>query len=111
MQIRKLPLVGYIYAAFTLIVISAGTIAATYNNLPPVIPLFFGRPGGSGQLIATAGLFIAPGAALIITLMNTVLAVYLKDDFLKKIMAVSSFFISLLAMITVVKIILLVGFW
>lgn len=111
MKIQKLPLVGYIYAALALVVISVGIIAITYNNLPPVIPLFFGRPGGNGQLIATPGLFIAPGASLVITLINTGLALYLKDDFLKKIMAVSSFFISLLAIITVVKIVLLVGFW
>lgn len=111
MKIQKLPLVGYVYASFVLITLSATVIAATLSNLPPVIPLFFGRPAGAGQLVPTFGLFIAPGAALIITLLNTILAIYLTDNFLKKILAVSSFFISLLSVITIIKIILLVGFW
>lgn len=110
MKVQKLPLVGYIYASFVLIILTATAVGLTFNNLPPVVPLLFGLPTGMEQLVKTPFLFAAPGSALIITILNTVIAVYLKDEYLKKILAVSSLFISLLSAITVVKIILLVGF-
>lgn len=111
MPIKKLPFKGYVYLAVIVNFICLAIVAATHSNLPPVVPLFYGLPIGSSQLISSWGLTIAPLSALLISAINILIASYLKDAFLKKMLAVASFFVSFLAIITVVKIILLVRFW
>lgn len=79
--------------------------------LPPVVPLFYGRPEGEGQLIPTLGLAIAPLAALVLSAVNLILTKLVKDEFIRQILIISTFLISLLTFITVIKIIFLVGFF
>ncbi len=78
--------------------------------MPPLAPLFYGRPVGEAQLTNSLGLLIAPGTSFLITVLNLFLSLWTKDDFLKKLLAVSTIVISVLTAITVTKIILLVGF-
>lgn len=78
--------------------------------LPPLAPLFYGRPMGEAQLTKTLGLLIAPGVGILITLLNLFLSLGIKDDFLKKLLAISAIIISVLTTITIIKIVLLVGF-
>lgn len=111
MHIQKLPFKGYFYLAIGVDVLCSLLLALTRANLPPVTPLFYGLPVGNQQLVPSIGLLVAPAVALAITVINIILALYLKEVFLKKVLAVSSFFISLLSIVTVAKIILLVGFW
>ncbi len=81
------------------------------NFLPPLAPLFYGRPMGEAQLTNTFGLLIAPGVSLLMTVLNLCLSFWIKDVFLKKLLAISAIVISVLTAITITKIILLVGFF
>lgn len=99
----------YIYPAiFTALLCLAGILLAR-TNLPPKVPLLYGQPAGEGQLVPTLGLLVAPGVSLAIILINTVVGFFIKDKFLKKALAVSALFMSILTTITVLKIIFLVG--
>lgn len=110
-MLKKLPLKGFIYAALALDLVAILTVVVTRGNLPPVVPLFYGRPAGSTQLITTYGLAIAPASALVITIVNVFLSTRMNNEFLKKILSVASFLISVLSLTTVIRIIFLVGFW
>ena len=79
--------------------------------LPPLAPLFYGRPLGEAQLTTTFGLLIAPGVSLLITILNLGLSLWANDNFIKKLLAVSAIVISTLTAITITKIVLLVGFF
>lgn len=79
------------------------------NKLPPQIPLFYSKPWGEEQLgiIYFLGIpLLLSGAFLVI---NTIAASYLSDyPLLKKTLVIGAATVSVLASITVVKIILLV---
>lgn len=96
------------------IIINVGVLLSLVllkNFLPPLAPLFYGRPMGEAQLTNTFGLLVAPGASLLITTINLLLSLWVEDDFLKKLLAVSTVVVSILTAITITKIILLVGFF
>jgi hypothetical protein len=108
---KKVPYRNYFLAA---IIINVGIVLSLVflkNLLPPLAPLFYGRPVGEAQLTKTFGLFIAPGVSLLITALNLCLSLWVKDDFLKKLLAISAMVISILTAITITKIVLLVGFF
>lgn len=100
-----------LYLSLAINVITIASIAFSRQLLPPVVPLFYGQPEGQMQLIATWGLLLAPGLAILIMIVNTILTTLIKDEFLKKVLMFSSLFVSLLSAITVLKIIFLVGFF
>ncbi len=102
---------AFFYGSLALGVFSILLILITKSLLPPLVPLFYGKPAGESQLVPTLALLIAPAVSILITLINTLLASFTKEDFLKKILTVSSFFVSLLISLTVFKIIFLVGFF
>jgi hypothetical protein len=108
---KDLPHKNYIYLSLGLIAASAFSILIFKNFLPPVVPLFYGRPVGQSQLVGFWGLLIAPAVALAITLINLFIAKHVQDNFLKRVLVISSFFISLLTAITFFRIIFLVGFF
>jgi hypothetical protein len=108
---KKLIYRNYFLAATIVSLVTALLILILKNNLPPLVPLFYGRPSGEAELTITAGLLIAPGVALIITILNLFISFWVKDDYLKKILAISSIVISSLMAITIIKIIFLVGFF
>ena len=102
---------NYFLASIIINLLTALAVLILKSFLPPLTPLFYGRPVGATQLTATLGLLIAPGISLLLTIVNLLLSFTVKDDFLKKVLAVSTAFISLLTTITVIKIIFLVGFF
>lgn len=81
------------------------------RNLPPVVPLFYGKPVGAGILTSNYGLLIAPGVSLIITLLNLLISFIVKDSFTKRILIIAALFVTILTAVTVIKIITLVGFF
>jgi len=107
---KKIIYRNYFLAAIIINFITALSIILLRGFLPPLIPLFYGRPAGEAQLTTTFGLLIASGVSLLITILNLGLGLLVKDDFLKKTLAISAVIISLLTTITVIKIVLLVGF-
>lgn len=108
---ENLPSKGYIYVSIVLVVLPILVVIVSRNSLPPLVPLFYGNPVGEDQLTSTWGLLIAPGAATALTLFNMFLALAVSEIFLKKILVLSSFLISLLTAVTLFKIIFLVGFF
>jgi hypothetical protein len=108
---KKIPYRGCVYLSVFLNVVSALIVFALKGYLPPVVPLFYGLPTGAEQLTPMLGLFLVPVVGLIITAINVLVSIFSKDDFLKKSLIISSVFISLLLTVTVIKIVLLVGFF
>jgi len=108
---KKVTYRNYFLAAAILEIVTAFTVLLIKKFLPPLVPLFYGRPTGEGQLTTTLGLLIAPSASFLITISNLFLSLWVKDDFLKRILAISALAVSVLTIITIVKIVLLVGFF
>jgi len=79
--------------------------------LPPVVPLFYGRPTGEAQLTTYLGLYIAPGVSFLITAVNMFLNLWLEEDYIKRLLAIFSVSVSVLTAITVLKIVFLIGFF
>jgi hypothetical protein len=106
---KKTPLKSFVYASLGVNLTIVILILAMKTFLPPVVPLFYGLPSGPSQLGSTLMLLMIPGASIIVTFLNILVARLLKDDFYKKALVVSGTLISFLGAITVIKIIFLVG--
>lgn len=105
------PFKSCVYASFAISLLLGAGILIIQNNLPPSLPLFYGKPVGEAELTSVTGFLIAPAASFLITLVNTLLSFTFKDVFIKKILILSSFLVTLLITITLIKIITLVGFF
>jgi hypothetical protein len=106
---KGLPYKGCIYFSLALNVLLIGLILILKGFLPPIVPLFYGLPDGSEQLIPYFGLILGPIIGIIITVINMLISNTIRDIFLKKALVISSAFISLLLAITIIKIVLLIG--
>ncbi len=82
----------------------------TFSLLPPQVPLFYSRPWGEEQLGSSIFLWILPGGALLFSLLNLIMAVFLFEEFplLVRFLVWSNVFISLLSGIAVFKIVTLI---
>jgi len=105
------PLKKYVYFGAGLNALVLIAVLAFKSFLPPVVPLFYGNILGEAQLANSLFLLIPPVASLAIIGINMTISSVVTDAFLKKILIISSLFISLLTSITVLKIIFLVGFF
>lgn len=108
---KRLPYKGYVYASLFLSLLTVAVVLAGRSFLPPIVPLFYGRPVGEEQLVISLGLLIAPGISIFITILNVIVAFFINNTFFKKILIAGGFLVSLLVSITVIKIIFLVGFF
>lgn len=108
-ELEKIPYLNFVYSSFLINIIIIVLILAFQKLLPSEIPLFYGLPRGNQQLTEAAGLIIPNFISLIVTIINSILTILIKSDFLKKSLSLASFMTALLSTITVVKIFLLVG--
>lgn len=108
---KNLPYKGCIYFSFALNIIVVIVYFLLKNLLPPVVPLFYGLPGGAEQLVPSLEILIAPTIGIFITIVNITVSNITNDIFVKRMLIVSSAATSLLLTFTVIKIILLVGFF
>lgn len=108
---KDLQLKEYVYFSVGLILTLVLTIILLRNHLPPVVPFFYGKAIGEGQLTNTIFLLLAPGASTLVLVLNILLTLVIDNTFLKKILIMCIFLFSLLMTITVFKIIFLVGFF
>ena len=99
---NKLPLGNIIYASFGICIFLLLMVATLQKFLPPQVPLLYGEAVGENQLVGSWGLLLAPAFALTVLFINTRAASKADDDFTKKALIVSSFFISILTLITLV---------
>lgn len=110
-RLRQIPFRGYVYVSFGLSLATAFFILVMQSYLPPEVPLFYGRTVGPEQLVSKLEFIIPPGVSALITSTNALISTLISDDFLRKILAISSFVVSLLVTITILKISFLVGFF
>jgi len=107
--IKSIPLVRFVYVAFILGILNIITILLLQNFLPPEVPLYYGLAKSQEQLTTSIGL-VAPGIVTLgVTILNTFLAYILDNDFLKKILVLSAFSVSIISFIATIEIIFLVG--
>jgi hypothetical protein len=111
MWFKKVVFHNFFLAAGVISIIAAIGIIAAKKFLPPVVPLFFGKPSGEEQLASFWFLFLVPAVSILISGLNLFINVRAKELFTKKILAVSSLIISIMSAVTVFKIIILVGFF
>ena len=108
---KRVPFHNYFFIATIINILSVAVVLAVQGFLPPIVPLFYGRPEGVAQLVKPLGLLIAPATSLLISAINLILNIWTSDIFLRKILAVTSLIFSIIGLITIVKISFLVGFF
>jgi len=77
--------------------------------LPPQIPLFYGLPDGDEQLAENWLITLPNFIALLTVFINSLLATKIKDEYIKKVIVITGFVVTIFAIITVFKILFLVG--
>lgn len=116
-KISNLPIsrLAFPSAYLAVLVFNLLTIALIFllkSQLPPEIPLFYGRPFGQEQLAQSIKLIILPITAFVIALFNAILSVVISSRFLTQILLGVAIITTTLAFIAVLQIIFLVGsFW
>lgn len=106
-----LPLKNYIYMSIFFVVVETIFVVFFKENLPPLVPLFYGQAVGGAQLTFRSGLLIVPILSLTVLIVNLVIVVFTENIFFQKILVASAFLFSLLMFITTFKIAFLVGFF
>ena len=79
------------------------------NQLPPLIPLFYGLPKTEEQVATSISLVIPGILATSVILINLLISQITNDDYLKKILILTGVVSAFLSTITTLKIIFLVG--
>lgn len=77
--------------------------------LPPEIPLYYGLPKGQDQLASTISLTVPSLISIFIAILNFVISLFVKDDFMHKMLIFTTYTCLFLSAITTIKIIFLVG--
>jgi hypothetical protein len=91
---KKITYRNYFLASIIINIGVALLLILLKSYIPPMTPLFYGKPVGEAQLTYYPGLFIAPGVSLLIALINLFLSFLIKDDFLRKTLAISGIIVS-----------------
>ena len=79
------------------------------NNLPPVVPLYYGRPEAVDQLAPNIFLTLPAIFAICVIILNIFLTKIIRDSFLKQVLMALTIVVTLLSTITIIKIAFLVG--
>lgn len=100
---------GFI-TSFILYIITFIFILASFNNLPPFIPIFNQLPWGEQRLGTTAAIFIPILADLLIIISNLVIAavMYQKTPLLSRMLAVTTVVTTILVCLFTIKTVKLV---
>ncbi len=77
--------------------------------LPPEVPLFYGLPQTTEQLVPSLFVAIPSLVSIILTVINVLISINVEGVYLKKTLAFTTLLISILAAIASLKIIFLVG--
>ncbi len=95
----------------------ASVIAATillvwrYPSLPPLVPLWYGKPWGTDRLAHPLWLMLLPAGSLVILIVNTIAGRRLTGDMLifTQILAATALLVAVLSLVTLTKILFLVS--
>ncbi|OGM19406.1 hypothetical protein A2685_01980 [Candidatus Woesebacteria bacterium RIFCSPHIGHO2_01_FULL_37_10] len=108
-QIKRIPYLKLIITSASISFLSIISVYVFKNKLPPEVPLYYGLSEGVEQLSSVNGLVIPGAISIVITAINTSLAYTSENDYIKKTLIISSFVLSIFAVVTVFRIMLLVG--
>lgn len=101
----------FIIATFVLMFLTLSYIFFKYREIPPLIPLFNQLPWGERRLSEGWGIFLPLLAVFIIFLMNIFLSAvsYNRTPLVSRMFAVTSFVVSFLAFLFIVRTIQLIS--
>lgn len=105
-------LIPFKNSSLVLVAINIITIISLFlfsSRIPPVVPLYYGKPYGAEQLAPQSFLALPAVIALMVCIINTALNALLKDEFVRRVLLGGMFVATLFALITIVKIVILVG--
>ncbi len=82
-----------------------------YPKLPPLVPLWYGKPWGVDRLAHPLWLVLLPAGSLIVLIINTTLSRILTRDMLifTQILAATALIVAILSLVTLTKILFLVS--
>ncbi|QQS39030.1 hypothetical protein IPM62_00210 [Candidatus Woesebacteria bacterium] len=98
-----------LFVSLLLIALSILSTFLLTQYLPPEIPLFFGLPESEDQIASSSALIVPSLFSLAILVLNSTIAYFSNDKFIKMVLIFSSLAISLLSTIATLKITLLIG--
>jgi hypothetical protein len=107
--VNKIPFKKTVFALIFFNLLMVALVLIAQRILPPVVPLFYGRPQGGEQLAQSLFLSLPPFISLLITLVNLAFIYLLENRFLQKVLLGLAIGVTILSTITVFKIISLVG--
>jgi hypothetical protein len=101
------------YAAYTSIacwIISMIVIFVFWGKLPPQVPLWYSRPWGLERLAHPGWLFLLFGSGILFTIINIIITAHVLMEHLvfSQLLFLTSLFVSVLSLITLVEIMYLV---
>lgn len=93
------------------IVVSVLLLLWRMPTLPPLVPLWYGKPWGADRLAHPLWLVLLPAGSLIILIINTTLSRILTRDMLifTQILAATALIVAILSLVTLTKILFLVS--
>lgn len=96
---------------FISIFVSVILLLWRYPKLPPLVPIWFGKPWGIDRLAHPLWLVLLPIGSLIILIINTTLSRILTRDMLifTQILAATALIVAILSLVTLTKILFLVS--
>lgn len=95
----------------TSIVLSVIIFLWRYRSLPPLVPLWYGKPWGTDRLAHPLWLIVLPAASLVILIINTIATRTVTRDMLifRQILAATALLVAILSLVTLTKILFLVS--
>lgn len=108
-QIKSLEFGTWLIIASVISLLTIGMALIAQAFLPPEIPLFYGNAQGADQLASKLALILPGGMAVVTQILNTVISLLTKDVFAKRVLTLAGLAFAVLAFITTLEIILLVG--
>lgn len=96
--------------SFVCIALSLLLLFWRYPRLPPLIPLWYGKPWGADRLAHPLWLILLPVGSCMIMIINAIATRFLTRDMLifTQIFAVTTLLVAILSLVTLSKIIFLV---
>jgi hypothetical protein len=90
---------------FFIIFLTFAYILVSFRNLPPFLPIFNQMPWGEARIAETIWIFLIPALSLLIFAFNFLYSgiTYQKIPLIPRILVVTSFIVSILALLFVVR--------
>jgi hypothetical protein len=106
---KKIPFTKLLYLSLAVNFLVIIFFLIFRNNIPPEIPLFYGFPEGQDQLTQRGNLVLPSLVSIITIVLNSSIAYFSSDDFIKKTLVITGFALTFLSVVTTIKIAFLVG--